>query len=318
MKRDAVSVALAAFNGEKYIARQIDSIHRQSVPVQEIIVCDDGSTDSTRDIVRRLQKRIPTIRLLTNKQNLGLNKNFEFAIRQCTGQLIALSDQDNIWVTQKIEKMIAHMHDHLLVYSDSLVVDEAEKPVQRLTESKKYRFTDGRSPKAFFFYNSIFGHNMLFKRELTEHILPFPPSGINYDGWIAFVASCIGSIGYIDEPLVHYRLHPGNLTHPASSEKTPSTGTTPKWQRRRQYNARLIERLKIFATFERIEPSERRFLVEFIRELERLEHSYFNTRLLQMMLFHAGTLLHYKRPVNVIGKTFSQATGDKLRRLFQR
>ena len=318
MKRNEISVALAAYNGAKFIAEQIESIAHQSVPVHEIIVCDDGSADGTVDIVGDLKRRFPNVRLVAGNRHVGLNKNFELAIRQCTGPIIALSDQDNVWETQKIEKMLDALQDHILVYSDSLIVDEAGRPMKRLTSSKKYRFTDGKSPKEFYFYNAIFGHNIVFRRELIEHILPFPEAGLNYDGWLAFVASCVGSIGYIDEPLVRYRMHPGNLTHPSHAAETPSIPKAPKWQRRQRYNQRLVEKLEVFAPFDGIQPAERRFLSEFISELRRLEYCHFNFRLLWMMLFNSAKLLHYKVAWNAIGKAFSQSIGIKRHRRLRR
>ncbi len=313
-----VSVALASYNGAKYLAQQLDSILDQTYPIYEIVISDDASQDGTLNIIKRYQDLHPKIKLLESKHTRGLNQNFQRAVSACKGEVIALSDQDNIWLPDKLKKMIERLETHQLVYSDSFIITEDNRPLQKLSEDKKYTFTRGVSPKEFYFYNSIFGHNTLFRRELLAYALPFPSQGLNYDGWLPFVAGCIGEIDYIDEPLVRYRLHQDNLTHPSPKHDTQNLIRIPKWKRIQQYNRKLIIRLEIFLNFKYLEKKEQRFLSNFITELKKQEHCFFNLRLLFMMLMNYKTLLHPKNTIKAINKSFSQAMGLKLWQLFRR
>ena len=110
MIKHSVSVALTTYNGEKYIAEQLESIIKQSYPVYEIIISDDASKDDTVNIVKQYKKNYPNIILLENTKNVGLNQNFERAIRKCSGQLIAICDQDNIWKEEFLEKIIKNFN----------------------------------------------------------------------------------------------------------------------------------------------------------------------------------------------------------------
>jgi len=308
LRKYSVSIALATFNGEKYLSEQLDSILNQSYPIHEIIVSDDCSTDNTMTILKYYERNHPKINILENDKNIGLNKNFERVIKECSGQLIAISDQDNIWKKDKLQLMVNKIKNNTLVYSDSYVFTNDGEKLNRLSEIKKYKFRVN-SPKEFYFYNAIFGHAMIFKRKLLDDILPFPVSGINYDGWIAFVASCVGDIEYIDKPLVYYRLHQHNLTHRPPDHLITKSIKKPKWRRRQTYNKRLIERLKVFYGFNNLNNNERIFLGRFISELRSLDNSYYRPKLLFMLLTNHGQLLHRKNWIGGVGKCVSQAIG---------
>ena len=311
MDKVTVSVAMASYNGEKYITEQLESILAQTYPAHEIIISDDASQDETLNILDRFQKKYSNIRLYKNTQTTGLNNNFERVVRKCKGHVIALCDQDNIWEPNKLEKMISRLKNHILIYSDSLIVNSDNKPIKRLSESKKYKFTCAVTPKEFYFYNAVFGHNTLFQRDLLKDALPFPKDGLNYDGWLPFVASCVGTIDYLDEPLVRYRLHSGNLTHPALEKEGPITPKEPKWQRKQRYNHKLLNRLEVFATCRKLDPAERHFLSQFIAEIKKQDHVYFNPNFLFIMLLNFSKLLHHKKTLKSVIKSFSMATGVK-------
>ncbi len=317
MTKHSVSVALTTYNGEKYIAEQLESIIKQSYPAYEIIISDDASKDDTIKIVNQYQKNHPNIKLLENKNNVGMNQNFEQVIRKCSGQLVAICDHDNIWKEDRLEKIIKKFNNEILIYSDSQVIFRNGEPYKKLSEIKKYKFTSGESPKELYYYNAIFGHNMVFRCELLNEIFPFPKKGINYDGWIAFVTSCVGKIGYIDEPLVYFRWHDRNMTHhePHLNNRTRKKET--KWKRKQRYNHRLVERLEVFSSFKKIDYNERRFLNKFICEIKKLDDSYFNLKLLLIMLLNSQKLLHHKKISSAITKVISQSVGIKLYRLLE-
>lgn len=315
MEAWSVSVALATYNGENYIGEQLDSILAQTVPVKEIVISDDGSQDGTLRIIRRYMEHHARVVLLEPAGHIGLNKNFQRAVQGCSGSLVAFSDQDNIWPKNRLETMLPHLRNNILVYSDSHMIFSNGEPYQRLSQTKKYRFTKGKSPKEFYYYNSVFGHNMMFRRELLKEILPFPESGVNYDGWIAFVASCLGEIEYVNQPLAYYRLHPENITHRPRGTSSSKRPKDPKWMRKRSYNHQLVERLKVFAAAPQLVENEKQFLKAFIEELEALDTAYFRPRLAWMILRHHRALLHHKKKFSCLGKSLSQATGIKLHRL---
>ena len=107
-----LSVAMCTYNGEQHVNEQLESILKQTMTVDEIIICDDGSTDKTIQIIEQFQMNFPNIITLhRNSFNLGSNKNFEKAITLCSGDYIFLSDQDDIWKINKVEKIIQSFLD---------------------------------------------------------------------------------------------------------------------------------------------------------------------------------------------------------------
>lgn len=121
-----ISIALAAYNGEKYIREQLDSILAQDYNNWELVICDDNSTDSTVGIINEYLERNNRVRLIRNEQNLVFVKNFEKAIKLCRGEYIALSDQDDIWTSDHLSKLLQELktNDSIqLVCADAMLVD---------------------------------------------------------------------------------------------------------------------------------------------------------------------------------------------------
>ena len=111
-----ISVALCTYNGEKFLKEQLDSILNQTIAVDEIIICDDKSTDTTLSILRDYKKKYPTIiSIYENENTLKSVKNFEKAISLCTGDIIFLSDQDDIWVDIKVEKYCDYFNENAAI-----------------------------------------------------------------------------------------------------------------------------------------------------------------------------------------------------------
>lgn len=120
-----VSVAMCTYNGAKYIREQIDSILGQTVQDIELIVCDDCSSDETLSVLHEYANHDPRIRIYQNEQNLGYKQNFAKALSLCTGEYIALSDQDDIWMPDHIEVLLAILGNRSLAVGNSLLVDES-------------------------------------------------------------------------------------------------------------------------------------------------------------------------------------------------
>ncbi|AWW32248.1 glycosyltransferase family 2 protein [Echinicola strongylocentroti] len=214
-----VSIALCTYNGSEYLSIQLESILNQTYSNLEIIIVDDQSTDSTYELLSSYQEKYSTkIKLYQNPSNLGFIKNFERAISLCQGSLIALSDQDDIWDKNKIAIQVNEIKNNILVYHDSLMVNEIGEPLKDSISNMKNMYSGG-SPLPFLFNNCVSGHSILMKKDLIHDIIPFPKE-IFYDWWIAFRATQVGTISYIDKKLVHYRQHEGTITSPTLTTKS--------------------------------------------------------------------------------------------------
>jgi len=205
-----VSVALATYNGGKYLREQIDSIYNQTYKNIEVIACDDGSNDDTEKILQEYQKRFG-LRYCRNERNLGFVKNFEKAIALCKGEYIALCDQDDIWVPEKIEVLIHSLNGKKLICSDLYLINGSKEHIANsLYQYTNLKFYSDKQFERLVHSNFVVGCTVLFKSDLKKFILPFP-NGIPYhDWWIAFVASTLGGIEFYERPLVYYRYHGNN------------------------------------------------------------------------------------------------------------
>jgi glycosyltransferase involved in cell wall biosynthesis len=206
-----VSIALCTYNGEKFLKKQVDSILLQDYLHLEIVVIDDCSTDDTYRILIDYQLKDSRIILSQNKQNLGYTRNFEKAIMHCSGQYIALADQDDVWETNKISEMVKVMDGNLLVYHDSDFIDDQDRRIGADSMASRSRMYDGESSLPFILYNCVSGHASLFDRKLLGYVLPFQ-EGFYHDWWIAYVAFNVGRVKFLNKVLVHYRQHQQNVT----------------------------------------------------------------------------------------------------------
>lgn len=216
-----VSVCMATFNGEKYLRAQLDSILMQLNSHDELIISDDGSTDGTKGIIASYQD--PRIKVFhSTHKNLILN--FENALRNATGELIFLSDQDDIWFPDKVEKYKFNLNKNQLVFSNAKVFKESNQHENKL-------FFRGNSKKTGLLNNLIkvkfLGCTLAFKRTVLQKALPFPKNIPMHDIWIGLIAETLGKTFYIDEPLIYYRRHE-NAASSAGAKSTNSIFTKLK------------------------------------------------------------------------------------------
>lgn len=206
----AVSVVMCTFNGELYLKEQIDSILAQTYPFTEFLIFDDCSTDNTFDIISAYAQKHAFIRLQKNPVNLGYNYNYEQALKAASCEVIAISDQDDVWHPQKLERMIITWRSESpLIHCDSQRFEEAipkSNPKRHL-----YQRFKGTDTKKLFLFNSINGHALLLRKSFLPLIMPFQKN-IYYDWWAGVVASCNGGVDYIDEVLVYQRVHRRNIS----------------------------------------------------------------------------------------------------------
>jgi glycosyltransferase involved in cell wall biosynthesis len=224
-----ISVCIPTFNGAAFIDAQIESILASPL-VTEIIVSDDGSTDNTVDIVKSFNDK--RIKLIEGPRT-GLVNNYEFLLSLASGEYIFLADQDDVWFPNKVEVMLAHLHDVDLVVCDCIVVDGR---------------MDVLHPSFFLLLNSGSGlvHNLIrnrylgcciaFRQRLLKHALPFPPNLPVHDWWLGLVAEIFGGVIFINQPLMMYRRHGGNAS-PATERSQVS------WIRRLYWRITLLKAL---------------------------------------------------------------------------
>ena len=222
-KTPSLSVLLASYNGEKFIAQQIRSIVAQTYTDFQLIICDDNSQDATVNIIQTFLSKYPNIVLHRNKTTLGYVRNFEKLIGLCHTPYIALCDQDDIWERNKLEKQMRHMqmsetkHPTLpvLIHSDLTVHDaNGSKLYPSYFTYRGYVLGKRKDLGHILGPCGVMGNTILFNHALKKLILPFPPMLKNHDYWIALVCELFGTRVTLDTPLVQYRLHTDNASNP--------------------------------------------------------------------------------------------------------
>lgn len=211
------SVALCTFNGARYLPEQLDSIARQSVLPGELVVCDDRSEDATLDVLREFaaRARFP-VRVMVNPVRLGVAANFGAALGQCSGDAIALADQDDVWhpaKLQRIQQVMARRPDARAVFTDAELVGPALKPLGvTLWESlglrarEQARIGRGDALPLLARRSLVAGTTLAVRASLRDLALPVA-QGWMHDYWLALLAAGTGGLVGIPELLVQYRQH---------------------------------------------------------------------------------------------------------------
>ncbi len=222
----SVSVALCTFNSERFLQEELESIERQSVLPTEIIVCDDGSTDRTLEILEAWRETVPfSVLIRKNNENLGYTKNFEQAVSLCSGEIILLADHDDIWFPNRVEKILETFRsdpDLGLVSSDAQIVD-ADGINQNMRLSEFVERMHLREFWRFFFPQDSemilwTGCTTALRRRFLPRVLPIPAEIACHDIWFYLTFALISRVGFISEPLISYRLHgQNNSTAPTVS-----------------------------------------------------------------------------------------------------
>lgn len=208
---EKVSIALTTYNGERYLAEQIDSILAQDYQLHELIICDDCSKDSTRTILREYSVRFPNmIKVYENEQNLGYIKNFEKAISLCSGDFIALSDQDDIWDRRKISELVLNIGNADAIHSDARLINSAGHELTGSFSSYARKKVSQLDFVDLFLNNTVTGCTMMIRRSLLQPQAPFP-SCIPHDHWLALLATDREGLVYYPQALLSYRQHEGNI-----------------------------------------------------------------------------------------------------------
>ena len=227
-----VSVVLATFNGEQYIAQQLDSLISQTYPNMEIIAVDDCSSDNTVNILRDYAVKHNCIKLFVNETNLGFIKNFEKGCLLASGAYISLCDQDDAWHPDKIKILAENIGDAPMAYCDSYLCSaDLQHTGKKISDVANLQSFNSCLQQAVFC--RIYGHATLFTRNIFLDAKPFLTS-IPHDWWLSFVASVHGPITYIDQPLVYYRQHATNLFGAVGGTKRKHHRTAKKEKKKQE------------------------------------------------------------------------------------
>ncbi len=227
---NTISVALCTFNGKRFLPQQLASILEQTRLPDEVVICDDGSTDSTVDLVQELADKAPfPVRLNVNPQRLGSTENFIQAIRLCRGEFIALSDQDDIWEPSRLERSAQALQAEPragLVFSDATVIDDTGKQV---TDSLWAHFRFSRVTRDTLERGNylpcvqtrfVTGATAMFRANLADRCFPIGQGWI-HDEWLAASIPLFADLYPIEEHLIRYRRHTSQQIGPTTQLSLP-------------------------------------------------------------------------------------------------
>jgi len=212
-----INILMATYNGEKYVAEQIDSIINQSYENWNLLIRDDGSNDDTVNIINyysNFDNRIKII--LDDKGNLGLIKNFEELLKYSDSEYIMFSDQDDVWLENKVQVIFSSMlklkEKHvegtpLLVHSDSYIVDDNLNIISSQFIGKR---GNGKGIEKILFAPCVQGSSMMINKSLKRFVLPFPKNINIHDYYISLVNELIGKRKFLESSLMYYRQHSKN------------------------------------------------------------------------------------------------------------
>lgn len=207
-----ISIAMTTYNGERFIGDQLESFSRQTRLPDEIVVCDDCSTDSTAAILEEFARRAPfEVRVVRNRDNLGHERNFSQAVTLARGDIIFLADQDDFWYPEKlsvIENAFANDPHALLFINDVLIADDSLQPIGR-TVSGQLRAAGviGKNAKGL-----TLGCATAIRRRLLDLVSPIPSLDYGHDSWIHDFTEVLGGRRIVEEVLQLYRRHGGNAS----------------------------------------------------------------------------------------------------------
>lgn len=279
-----LSVAMCTFNGARFVGAQLASIAAQDRPPDELIVCDDGSSDGSVEIVQEFARHAKfSTRVVVNDTNLGTTKNFEKAISLCQGAIVVLADQDDVWYRHKLgrieqaflrsSEIVSAFSDADLIDDDSHLLDGRLWPSFSFDRSEQIEFAKGRALHVLLKHPVVTGASMAFRTQYFDFLAPIPAKQI-HDRWISFLLATRGRFEVISDRLMQYRQH---------QEQQMGPGPRTLWERTKRAkltkaSAYLDEIERFFEFRNRLEgygtasPDAERVLNEIDRKISHLEH----------------------------------------------
>ncbi len=278
-----VTVVMCTYNGEKFLRQQLESVLSQTYSHIEIIICDDGSSDNTISIVTEFASRDNRINIHKNPITLGYNKNFEQAFGKASGEFIAVCDQDDIWKPEKIKKMLSLFSDEeiMLVHAQSVRFTHEVPEVSSYAARRSF---EGHDVRQLMFFNTIAGHNILFRKGLLQNRPAFP-DGVFYDWWLTVLAAVFGSIAATEEVLTFHRFHTDNLT----------LGKKDEGKQTKQKARERLHTINAILEIEQLKEEERSFAIQMKSALATLQQKKFSPLLMMFLARHANTIFFFKK-----------------------
>lgn len=292
-----IDILLPTYNGSMYLADQLHSLFNQTKQNFRLIIRDDESTDDTKQIIAEWRDRYPTrIACVAATQNVGVVKSISTLLGHSTAPYVMLCDQDDVWLPTKIADTLDHMrklesyHSQahpILVHSDLQVVDESLSPISpsywEHTRIDPYR---GGTLNRLLVQNCVTGCTAMLNRALVDQVGALPDCCVMHDGWIALVASCLGTIGIHPKATILYRQHGKNDTGAfAYSLKNAIGSLVNKRSRERLGNHRrlkyeqaktLLDRYHKLLTHKQQTTITEYVLLDGYSQLRRIRHMYKN------------------------------------------
>ncbi len=306
-----VSVVMATYNGATHLAAQLDSIAAQTRQPDELLIADDGSTDDTCDLLAAFAAGRPWVRILHNAENLGVNVNFFRLLQQSCGDVVLFSDQDDLWLPDKIATLLAARGTADLCCSDAIVVDARDREIH-VSELTMHGATPhpGHDPLRYIFSNWVSGHNALVTRALVRQLPPVP-EGMYYDQWLALHAALGSGIAFVPAVLCRHRLHEGNL-HNNAALRHQQRYRQDRRSAALQHIARLQQTLAALAALAGRDVGFDAAVVALLEGAERLEYRWFSPALWQALQCHRSQLFPGQRPTQVQRRICKLSLGGRL------
>jgi hypothetical protein len=277
-----VSVALCTCNGARFIAEQVESVCRQTMPAAEIVLHDDASDDDTVARARAAWERCraerpeatPELKIEVHAQRQGVVGNFAGAIAACGFELIALSDQDDRWHAGRISQLVSRMDAQprtLLLHGNARLVDDEGRPLGdtlfhalAVTDLELKAISEGRALEVLLDRNLVTGAATIFRRSLLAAALPIPPHWL-HDEWLGALAAALGGLDVEQDALLDYRQHGGNQIG-AQRESWTDAMRRATMQRGDWHTHRLMRARELEARLQTLVPSVPNPVMGLVRE----------------------------------------------------
>ena len=283
-----VSIAMCTYNGERFLAEQLDSILNQSYQNIEVVIVDDCSNDQTLSILHRYAEQDNRVRVFQNQQNLGFVKNFEKAIATCQSDYIALADQDDVWFKDKIAVLMAEIGESLLIYSRVSLVDENGNSLKEEFPGPSIKRIDGSCALSLIIANCVTGHACLIRRELFEQARPALANMPYHDQWLAIVAAAAGRMKASGSVLSYYRSHGKNVVFKGKVRKKRGERKHVKAMRKLDAHLNFVSAVLCARVLTGTEES---VLREYLKLSSRSKKLFFNNALKVFLIEHQELFL---------------------------
>ena len=272
IKNKKIDILMATYNGEKYLSEQIDSIVGQTYQNWNLLIRDDNSSDGTLQILEKYEKLDRRIKILRdNRGNLGIVKNFEELLKNSESELIMFSDQDDIWLENKLEVYLKTIEKvglkNILIHSDAILFSEDKTNILKETFISKKAIRKGL--KNVFFNYFVQGATILISQEIKNFILPFPEEVYLHDRYIHLISELFFERIFIKESLIYYRQH--------SNNQIGAKNTLKKLLLKRYFDKKDYELIKvIYNNYSNILSNDKKKLIEEYFEITDIKKTRFN------------------------------------------